>query len=482
MAFIKKKSPFKKIIVSTIVGFVAVAFIGSFAFRNTAQRGKAANIAVVNRVPISISSDSLFANLYREFQEEERQEGENAEMTEEKNRELLRKALDTAIQRTLILQYAEKEGITVNKEAVLASIIKKGYYASPEKSFDEERYNKTPESDKQNIFESEKEQLIINVFIEEHFGSPGISELELKSFFQFMDYGKKIQYVFLRYDDIPDEALRSFYNENSKLFEKAHAAHILIKNDEKLAEDILKEVASNPEKFEEIARQSSEDTTKDKGGDLGWFYRKDMVPEFSEAAFKLQKGEISPIVKSPFGYHVIKALDNVKVEPFNEALYRIKQEYISEHKDEVEKNVASTSKDILGEASVNPADFNAIIKKQGLKATKTDYITIQGQYILNEEKNIPLFELMNNEYLIELVFKTRMEQVGGPIKTQDGEIIFKVIDEKQFDQAEYEKSKDYITNIYRNLKWNNLFNDWYIHEMNNSKIVDNFNQFYSTGG
>ena len=64
--------------------------------------------------------------------------------------------------------------------------------------------------------------------------------------------------------------------------------------------------------------------------------------------------------------------------------------------------------------------------------------------IYNEEQNIPLFELMNNENLPDLVFSTKINQVGGPLKTSDGEIIFKVIDEKQFDQAEYEKSKDYI--------------------------------------
>jgi parvulin-like peptidyl-prolyl isomerase len=99
---------------------------------------------------------------------------------------------------------------------------------------------------------------------------------------------------------------------------------------------------------------------------------------------------------------------------------------------------------------------------------------------MSEDKNVPLFELMNNNDLIDNVFSTAIGQIGGPVKTQDGEIIFKVLGEKAFDQGEYEKSKDYITNIYNNLKENNLFNDWYMHSLRNAKIVDNFDQFFKS--
>jgi len=241
-------------------------------------------------------------------------------------------------------------------------------------------------------------------------------------------------------------------------------------------------VISEPDKFEEIAKSSSEDTTKDKGGDLGWFYRRDMVPEFSEAAFKLHKGEISPIVRTTFGFHIIKALDDVTIEPFEDALYRVKKEYVSEHRDEVEKKVASLSKEFLTAASVNPEEFEALLSDMDLHTMTTDYITLSGQYILDEEQKIPLFELMNNQNLIELVYSTKIGNVGGPVKTPDGEIIFKVIDEKQFDKAEYEKSKDYIVSIYRNLKENSMFNDWYINELRRSKITDNLNQFFRQEG
>ncbi|KKL19646.1 hypothetical protein LCGC14_2463370, partial [marine sediment metagenome] len=103
------------------------------------------------------------------------------------------------------------------------------------KNFDEDRFDRTPETTKRDIFKSEEEQLIINLFYDQYFGSTKTSETEVKAFFQFTDYGKKIEYVYLRYDDISEEKLKTFYNENPRLFEKMRAAHILIKDDEQKA-------------------------------------------------------------------------------------------------------------------------------------------------------------------------------------------------------------------------------------------------------
>ena len=64
-----KKNPFKKLLVSIIIGFVAVAFVGSFAYRYTARRGVSSNVAVINGEPVSVGPDSLFANFYRQFYE-----------------------------------------------------------------------------------------------------------------------------------------------------------------------------------------------------------------------------------------------------------------------------------------------------------------------------------------------------------------------------------------------------------------------------
>ncbi|KYK36045.1 MAG: peptidyl-prolyl cis-trans isomerase [Theionarchaea archaeon] len=85
------------------------------------------------------------------------------------------------------------------------------------------------------------------------------------------------------------------------------ASHILVKKRSE-AEKILEELKKGAS-FAELAKKHSECPSRKRGGDLGWFGRGKMVPEFEEAAFSLKKGELSDIVKTQFGYHIIKATD-----------------------------------------------------------------------------------------------------------------------------------------------------------------------------
>lgn len=102
-------------------------------------------------------------------------------------------------------------------------------------------------------------------------------------------------------DAIPAEEVRRFYAANiaPKFKERAEAR--------KKAEGILAELRKNPDKFAELAKQHSQDPgSAAQGGDLGYFARGSMVKPFEDAVFKLKEGEISPLVESEFGFHIIK--------------------------------------------------------------------------------------------------------------------------------------------------------------------------------
>ncbi len=85
------------------------------------------------------------------------------------------------------------------------------------------------------------------------------------------------------------------------------ASHILVKKRSE-AEKILEELKKGAN-FAELAKKHSECPSRKRGGDLGWFGRGKMVPEFEKAAFSLKKGELSDLVKTQFGYHLIKVTD-----------------------------------------------------------------------------------------------------------------------------------------------------------------------------
>nr|WP_280938005.1 peptidylprolyl isomerase [Spirochaeta lutea] len=82
------------------------------------------------------------------------------------------------------------------------------------------------------------------------------------------------------------------------------ASHILVK-DKALAERLLKQIKGGA-RLEELAKDFSTCPSKSKGGDLGWFGPGKMVKEFEAACAKLSPGRISPVVRTQFGYHIIK--------------------------------------------------------------------------------------------------------------------------------------------------------------------------------
>lgn len=118
-----------------------------------------------------------------------------------------------------------------------------------------------------------------------------------------------------------EEEAKKFYDENASKFqgnEQRHASHILIgvsataspeakAEAKKKAEQVLAEVKKNPAKFAELAKKYSQDPgSAEKGGDLGTFGRGAMVKPFEDAAFSMKAGDISGLVQSDFGYHIIK--------------------------------------------------------------------------------------------------------------------------------------------------------------------------------
>jgi peptidyl-prolyl cis-trans isomerase C len=88
---------------------------------------------------------------------------------------------------------------------------------------------------------------------------------------------------------------------------QVRASHILV-NTEKEASDILAQLKAG-KKFADLAKQFSSCPSGQKGGDLGYFGRGQMVREFEEAAFSMKKGQTSPPVRTPFGYHIITVTD-----------------------------------------------------------------------------------------------------------------------------------------------------------------------------
>jgi peptidyl-prolyl cis-trans isomerase C len=113
----------------------------------------------------------------------------------------------------------------------------------------------------------------------------------------------------------PDAVVKATYDEEIKKQKpetEIHARHILVATEDE-AKAALKRLMGG-EEFDKLAKELSKDPGSE-GGDLGWFTKDRMVPEFSDAAFKLDVGQVSDPVKSPFGWHIIEILDKREKTP-----------------------------------------------------------------------------------------------------------------------------------------------------------------------
>jgi len=142
-----------------------------------------------------------------------------------------------------------------------------------------------------------------------------------------LTYWKFMDIQFAGQMNITDANVQKYYSENAKQFEipeQVRASHILIKVDltdpnidpnktkaaaKAKAEGLLKQIKAGAD-FAELAKANSDCPSKTKGGDLGMFGKGQMVPSFEQAAFMLKVGQISGVVETQFGYHIIKVTDH----------------------------------------------------------------------------------------------------------------------------------------------------------------------------
>lgn len=160
-----------------------------------------------------------------------------------------------------------------------------------------------------SFLEMVKNEEASNAYMEQN----GISEEALKEFYISQFYSVAF-FNALRAEmpEITDEEVAAYYTDNPDQFviDEVTASHILVE-DENLATELIAELKAGAD-FAELAKEHSIDGSAADGGSLGTFGRGAMVPEFETAAFALEVGEISDVVQSQFGYHIIKVTDKMQ--------------------------------------------------------------------------------------------------------------------------------------------------------------------------
>jgi peptidyl-prolyl cis-trans isomerase D len=190
--------------------------------------------------------------------------------------------------------------------------------------------------------------------------------------------------------NVTEQDLQTYYDQHRDEYrvpEEVKVRHILIKTplpapgqkeDEKAvvearakAEDVLKQVKAGGD-FAKLAEKYSEDTSAKEGGDLGWIGRGRTVPEFEKVAFSLPKGQISDLVKSSYGFHIIQVED--KHQPHLKSLAEVKSEITDKVKQQkAERGTEAASNALLSAARTDGLDKAAAAK--GDAVVTTEFVT-----------------------------------------------------------------------------------------------------------
>lgn len=300
----------------------------------------------------------------------------------------------------------------------------------------------TPEEVHQDFLDRNRKARISYVAFEpsQFFGAVQVTPQALNTYFMAnhakykMSEQRKVEYIL-----IPPGAVKSKIEMSDAQLQNYYAQHIAdyqVPDEVKVEHILFKTTGESPQQeqqthaeaqkvlaqvkaggnFADLAKKYSQDTgSAQNGGELGWIKRGQTVKAFEEAAFSMKPGEISNLVKTEYGYHIIKVEDKqtAHLQPFDAVKTQIQATLEKQMLQQAQNNLAAQ---IENELTANPRNFDAVAKQNGLQTGETPLFAY----------NQPVPDLGNNEAFENLAFQLEPDVPGQPIQVPKGTAIIMV--------------------------------------------------------
>ena len=427
LEFIRRQNIGIKVILGLVVLSFVIFYAGSFSgiSKNTAN-----NMGVVGKEQIGVVE---YQNMLRMIEQQ------NAQFTRgEMNPQMVnffrQQAINTLVDRKLIMLEASKAGVRASKEEIRRAILESPYFSNNGSFVGLDEYQARVDqffhTDVEGFEKMVAEDLVVSKYnnlltaailvgdkeIEDYYRKNNLTAKidyvlfenvpadeakvtpeEARAYYdahkQEFQSGelRKVQYLWISHDSeknrmqIPEQKLQEYYNTNKERYarpEQVHARHILLKTEGKddaavraQAEDLVKQLRAGAN-FEELARKYSEDEgSAPNGGDLGLFGRGRMVPEFEQAAFSLPVNQISDPVKTQYGYHILQVTE--KQAPYQMEFALVKDQIFRELAlPESMKNASEQAKRISEEITKNKKSMAEISRLQLVDLKTSDFFAV----------------------------------------------------------------------------------------------------------
>jgi len=503
LTFVRKKQKsvfikiaFAVIILSFVIGYAMLTSPGD----GTGGVGADSYAVKVNELEIPYDQfQQGYSNLYRVYQNIYRDQFTPAM---ERQLNLRQQALDQLIDQALLLEEAERYGLSVSEQELVNAIAREPAFQE-DGVFSKSRYlqalnyqRMTPDQ-----FEvMQRQSLLIEKVRDKLQEGISVSDEEIAA--EFKTQNEKVNLAFVRLApalfeskvEIKDDELAAWFSDNLEQFripekvalsyilidpagyekdlqlsdaelekyyqrhlaefdvsEQVKVAHVLIRvpsdADEEtkakkkaLAEQVLADARAGKD-FAELARKFSDDKASvPKGGDLGYFSRGSMVDSFEQAAFSLQPGELSEVVETPFGYHVIKAEGYIEagVKPLEDVLDQVKAGLT---KDKTRQMAFETAMDAYninrktGDIQAAAAASNQEVKETALLAA--------GE---------PVPGIGNDPQVSSMAFSLQQEELSRPLNLPKGVLVAALKERQESRLPELNEVRKQVEAAYRKAK------------------------------
>jgi peptidyl-prolyl cis-trans isomerase D len=275
--------------------------------------------------------------------------------------------------------------------------------------------------------------------------------------------------------DVSAKEMETYYENNADKFtqpRRLKVRHILLRADIKDAEglakarkkaDAVREEAVQGKDFARLAKQVSEDPgTKDRGGDLGYISKGQVVPEFEEAAFALKPGEISPVIQTAFGLHILK-VDEIQ-EQKTEPLDKVRDQIRTLLQTRKAREIAHDEADQAYGAAVKDKTLEGFAREKGLTLKETgtfaaaDKIDLDPKLkdaalSLSKGEVSPVLRLGETFAVLQVMEKN--EARNPELKEAEAKVIEAARREKQKEKAEA-RAKEILEKLRKGAEWKSL--------------------------
>ncbi|RME34988.1 MAG: hypothetical protein D6794_10010, partial [Deltaproteobacteria bacterium] len=251
--------------------------------------------------------------------------------------------------------------------------------------------------------------------------------------------------------ELKQEEIEKYYRRHMDQFdipEQVRASHILIRvprdaddkvreQKRKLAEKVLEEARAGKDFAKLATRYSDDKASVPKGGDLGYFKRGTMVPEFEKVAFGLHPGELSDIVETPFGFHIIKATGYIEagVKPLAEVVDEVKKGL----RDELARQMAF-------EKAMDTYNIN---RKSGdiAKAAESVGLKVETTSLFTRKQAVPGLGLLPD--LADTLFALKQGELARPVNLKQGVALFALAKREESRLPKLDEVREQVEAAYR---------------------------------